>query len=118
MLASFWLHPRLPSSDWEVLAATGQWGWTSCPMQVMAGLQFCATEWQPSLGSERARRGHEVGEEPQKRRGKHSGSMAKRAEPLAPAFLARYRCSWRSGSFQNCSEGRLGKPGVCGSQAV
>lgn len=42
VLASVWLHPRLPSSEWEALAATGQWGWTSCPMQMMAGLQFCA----------------------------------------------------------------------------
>lgn len=39
------LHPRLPSSGWEVLVGTGQWGWTSCPIGVMTGLRFCATEW-------------------------------------------------------------------------
>lgn len=62
VLASVWLHPRLPSSEWEALAATGQWGWTSCPMQTMAGLQFCATEWQRAW----ALRGHEVGKSPRK----------------------------------------------------
>ena len=66
VLASIWLHPQLSSPEWEALAGTGQWGWTSCPMGMMAGLQICATEWQPSLGSERARRGHEVGESPRK----------------------------------------------------
>lgn len=66
VLVGTWLHPRLRSSEWEALAATGQWGWTRCPMQMMAGLQFCATEWQPSLSSERARRGQEVGESPGK----------------------------------------------------
>lgn len=84
VLAGTWLHPRLPSSEWEALAATGQWGWTRCPMQMMAGLQFCATEWQPSLGSERAGGGGK----PRKRRGTHSGSTVKGAEPLSPAFLA------------------------------
>lgn len=75
-------------------------GLDKLPDEVMAGPRFCATGWQLSQGSGRARSGGR----PQKRRGKHFGSTVEGAEPFSPALPAQYRCWCRSGSCgQNCA---------------
>lgn len=74
----------------------------------MAAPQFCATGWQPSLGWGR----------PQKGRSKHFGSTVMGLIPLPRSASTEVPAQEPELWPELCGEGRLEKPGVCGSQAV